>query len=103
MEIHFFTDRYVMQSCWMPGIRLCVDWVMTEKSINSRFPKIYTTQMSFMNLRLIEKGYRIFIRDETGCFEITLGNCARTDKEIRPTHNIFKMWEAGVFTRIKEE
>ena len=38
------------------------------------------------------------IYDDYGEFEITLGDCARTNREIRKGHNIFKMWVSGEFT-----
>ena len=54
--------------------------------------------MGLLSTRLIENGYRIFVHEDGGgSYELRLGGCDRTDKEIRPAHNLFRMWQAGAF------
>ncbi len=68
-------------------------------AVKNSIPKIHTTQTELANLRFIENyGYRLFIHTYTGeVFEVTLGDCARTTKEIRPAHNLEKMLLNGAF------
>jgi hypothetical protein len=71
----------------------------TLKSIESEELEIYTTQMSLLHTSLFTRGYRIFIRERNDdLFEITLGDCSRTNREIRLSHNLEKMLLSGVFS-----
>ena len=76
-------------------------WNTTKNLIRIGKSTIHTTQMGLLNTELIELGYRIFIHEsETESYEIALGGSnERTDKAIRPAHNLFKMWQAGVFAK----
>ena len=59
---------------------------------------ILTTQMCFLQTDWLELGYRIFVHDNTGDYEIKLGgDNERTRREIRISHNLFKMWHNGEF------
>ena len=59
---------------------------------------LVSTQMCFLSTDWFLYGYRIFVHDETGKYEITLGGKnERTDREIRMAHNLFKMWRNGCF------
>lgn len=63
---------------------------------------ITTTQMSFLSTEWFEEGFRIFVHDHTGTFEIVLGEGnERTNREIRPGHSLFNLWRGGEF-RLKE-
>lgn len=64
--------------------------------------RIYTSQIIMTDLSLLDKGFRIFIHPAiTGekplPFEITLGNCERTGRELRPTHNLPQLLMSGEF------
>lgn len=68
----------------------------TFEAIESNIPVINTTQMSLLSTSLIEKGYRIIVVPcNKPIYEITLGQCQNTDREIRKEHNLFRMWENG--------
>ena len=101
-EIHFYynIDDIPIDSGYY------LDWKETLEALENDFPIIRTTAMGILtySARLFDAGYRIFIYDDHGEFELTLGNCARTNREIRYAHNHFKMWVSGEFTNycIKE-
>jgi hypothetical protein len=96
-EIHFYssTDYTVDSTCLY-----LVDWENTLSAINAEDTVIHTLQMGLLTIssKLFDAGYRIFIHDDHGEFELTLGDCARTNREIRYAHNHFKMWVSGEFT-----
>lgn len=98
MEIHFetfWTEDYYFEDC-------CVEFFYdtTLEMINERRPYIRTTQMALLSTDLIAKGYRIFVHDKDGEYEIKLGGGnERTNKDLRMEHNILKMWLAGEFNK----
>lgn len=100
-EIHFYYD----ESDIPYGEPHYTDWLGTLTGIEEGDYKIHTTQMGLLTIssKLFDAGYRIFIYDDHGEFELTLGNCARTNREIRYTHNHFKMWVSGEFTNYEKE
>ena len=94
-EIHFYYD--LKDS---PDFGTFIDWQETEEAILRGDTIIHTSQMGLLTMssKLFDAGYRIFIWDDHGEFELTLGDCARTNREIRYAHNHFKMWVSGEFT-----
>ena len=94
-EIHFYCagDNSVFK------YSIAFTYVSFQDSINAGIEQFATTQLSCLSTDLITKyGYRIFIHPYKGeIFEITLGDCANTTKEIRPAHNLEKMLIAGAF------
>lgn len=63
---------------------------------------IYTNQIITCKLNLIENGYRIFIHPIAGdMFEITLGDCAGTSRELRPGHSLPNMLISGAFDKAR--
>ena len=76
----------------------CLTVKEVENCIKQGRNKIYTFQVCTLSTDLFKKGYRIFIHDAPkSVFEITLGHCDRTDKDIRMTHNLEKMLLNGAF------
>lgn len=92
-EIHFYVY----------GEKLPVfhSWEETEAQIKNGKSYIKTTQMGLLSTKLFDFGYRIFVHESyDDAYEIVLGSGnERTDKEIRMAHNLFKMWEAGSFSK----
>ena len=79
-----------------------MDWV--EKTLPEGDVVIGTTQMCFLSTRWFEDGFRVFVHDRTGTFEIVLGEGnERTDRHIRLGHNLFRMWENGEFGLSEEK
>jgi len=76
-------------------------WNATQHQIINGESTIHTTQMGLLDTRLFDLGYRIFVHEsEEEFYEIVLGgNNERTDKVIRPAHNLFNMWRAGAFKK----
>lgn len=60
---------------------------------------IHTHNIIFANGRVIEEyGFRLFIHPAVGdMFEITFGECANTNREIKPHHDILKLLLSGEF------
>lgn len=75
-------------------------YAQTKKAIDEDFPIIMTTQILLCKTSLIERGYRIFVYPKIGeRFEITLGACECTNREIRMGHNIANLIVSGEFCR----
>lgn len=91
--IHFYE--------YNPNVPVFNSWNTTQNQIRIGKSTIHTTQMGLLSTELIELGYKIFIHEsETESYEISLGNGnERTDKALRSAHNLFKMWQAGAFSK----
>ena len=69
----------------------------TNKRID-RGLTVDTIQACTLSTSLFEKGYRIFIHDvPSSWFEITLGKCERTNREIKMGHNLLNLLLSGEF------
>lgn len=93
-QIHFYESKnYNIDT-------LCYTWEETEWAFKRQDLCIRTTQMGFLSFsaRLFESGYRIFVHEKDEAYEIKLGGeNERTNRELRMTHNIFRMWLKGEF------
>ena len=64
---------------------------------------IHTTQIITCTTRLFGAGYRIFVHPKPGDrFEITLGRCERTNREIRTGHCLYGLILSGEFEEESE-
>ena len=93
-EFHLYLDDYEMthDSCCLHS------YVATKKAIEQGRARIDTTQVALVGTYLIRAGYRIFIYPTVGKpFELTLGKCANTSREIREAHNLEKLLVNGGF------
>jgi hypothetical protein len=104
-EIHFFNFEDFNDCRLEEWVMDRIDWFFIGNSYSSAkgkidegLIKILTTQMALLNTSLFEKGYQIFIHDDSGIYEIKLGSDnKRTKREIRMCHDLFKLWESGEF------
>lgn len=94
-EIHFYERAADIQD----GHSAAYGWHETENMVRAGRDRIDTAQMGLLSTRLIESGYRIFVHPASGRpYELRLGSNDCTDKELRPAHDLFRMWRAGAFS-----
>ena len=85
-----------VDDCTKPNILNTVHEV--EDALNKDIPYIHTYQVCTLKGYIFELGYHIMIHPYEGeDFELTLGECKNTDREIRITHNLAKMLLNKVF------
>ena len=106
-EIHFFEnkddeDEWVMG----PENKSRPVWVANDfagmKRAAGHLSEVYeyiaTIQMCYLDTSWFEEGFRIFVHDYTGKFEIVLGDGnERTSRWIRPGHSLYRLWIGGEF------
>lgn len=72
-----------------------------EEMIEQNKPIIHTTQVMCVTTKLFELGYRIFVHcADYSTFEITLGDCDRTKREVRMAHTLYHMLISGSFENV---
>lgn len=73
------------------------DYYSTLWSIEEEDEKIVSTQVILCTTKLFELGYRIFVHDFKGIYEIKLGKNDCTNREIKMSHNLPKLILNGEF------
>lgn len=112
-EIHFFESE-AEEYNWVKhqdieGRSRCIANDFTkmkyiEGHLSGVHEDVVTTQMCYLDTSWFEEGYRIFVHDHTGTFEIVLGEGnERTGRAIRYGHNLYRMWANGEFGSKEEE
>ena len=108
-EIHFFEnldteDDWVLhgtmedKDIWTANDYFRMDYLRNEMPYENAIQIIVTTQMCFLSTDWFEEGFRVFVHDHTGTFEIVLGDGnERTSRYIRYAHDLFKLWRNGEF------
>ena len=100
-SFHLHMDIDPLERHWaVPNWKLTYKEV--EEAIENEESEIHAFTMSELYGALLDKGYRIFVyfRNKNGFidrFEITLGDCDRTTREIKRAHNIWHLLISGGF------
>ena len=106
IELHIFTqeaewadlggyDTY--QTTWEGTIRE-LGRVFDTKDYNGNY-KIATTQIGVLYCKLLDRNLRVFVHDETGCYEIKLGMKLSNNARIHRSNNLFSFWYNGMFKK----
>lgn len=70
----------------------------TMNAIKSDQQEIFTFAISALDMSyLLDKGYRIFLCENSRCAELKEGVTELTDKELRRGHDIRRIWIGGGF------
>ena len=89
-EFHLYFGKYPTDKC--------IHTVNEVEEAISEHKDVHTTQVDCADMMLLDNGYRIFIHPFEGdIFEITLGDCANTSRNIRLGHNLPRLLIAGEF------
>lgn len=96
-EFHVFFDMTIDDLLDVQGSANLYEMVIAE--IQDGIGMIRTANLLFCDTKIITKyGYRLFIHPQIGePFEITLGKCANTKREIKPETNILRLLLSGEF------
>lgn len=97
-EIYFLVDGLTscnLDNC-LEGSKICTTFSSTEDAIKNGVAKIVTYSLIHLSFDLINEGYNIYLINNGNKIQIAPG-MPEIDKELRPGHNVRKLFLAGVF------
>lgn len=90
-----------------PSEHAGVSWLdLTVEEVEEKLKErkdVDTNLIILCTTNLFDLGYRIFIHDKAGMFEVTLGSCERTTREIKKSHNLPNLIISGEFEKPVEK
>lgn len=91
-EIHLLTDVSRCNEC--APIDVHTNYISTQNAIHSGTPIVYTTITDFLSFA---HSKRLFVHYRNQSYEITLGQCEGTNRQIKSGHNLRKLLFGGEF------
>lgn len=89
-EFHIWTCNQYLSTDY--GSNVCTDAEQTRKCIIAGDLRIDTTQIHFASTKLFQHNYKVFLHLNGGvCYEICLGECMGTSRNLLPIHNLSKL------------
>lgn len=96
-EIHFHEDGVTLAQLVIDKVYpIEYTYASTKHDIEAGYNLIHTTSMANMGFYLIDKGYDIFLHKNGEMIQIRY-QMPELERELRPAHNIYKIWRAGGF------
>ena len=94
-EIHFWKDAFGLGSLYESVLK---SHNATLMSIDNGWDTIHTYAISALDFAdLLDKGYNIYLHENSKSCQIKEGKVECTDKEIRKGHDIRRIWIGGGF------
>lgn len=90
-ELHLYLE--FAPDC-LTVLGVCTTFKETEVAIKQKKEVVCTTQTHFLSFKYAE---RLFVRVNGREYEITLGKCEGTSREIKVSHNLERLLFAGEF------
>ena len=103
-KIYFCVDYASSVYLYSDNVYDCRDYENTEHAIKMGHSPIVTTSIAHLSFDLIELGYDIYLcyGDKKVKIEphMDLSGIGEPCKDLRFSHNIFKMFRAGIFNKL---
>lgn len=96
-EIHFYEDSVSIAPLIVEKVYpIEYTYASTKHDIETDYKVIHTTSMANMSTALWDKGYDVYLHKNGEVIKIQ-PKMPELERELRPAHNIFKIWRAGGF------